>query len=44
MQGTDDTRWLQRLDSYKKAFAVLEKSVFATQQKEMFGYKSGELI
>ena len=35
MQETDDIRWLQRFDSYKKALAVLERSVFAAQQRKL---------
>ncbi len=35
MQGTDDIRWLQRFDSYKKALAVLERSVLAAQQRKL---------
>jgi len=35
MQETDDIRWLQRLDSYKKALAVLERSVIAAQQRKL---------
>jgi len=35
MSGTDDTRWLQRFDSYRKALAVLERSVFAAQEREL---------
>ncbi|GBU25050.1 hypothetical protein R83H12_01689 [Fibrobacteria bacterium R8-3-H12] len=33
--SADDTRWLQRFDSYKKALAVLERSVFAAQQRKL---------
>jgi nucleotidyltransferase substrate binding protein (TIGR01987 family) len=31
----DDMRWIQRFNSYKKAFAALERSVTAAQEKKL---------
>jgi len=31
----DDIRWIQRFNSYKKAFATLERAVVATQERKL---------
>ncbi len=32
---SDDIRWIQRFNSYKKAFATLERSVVAAQERKL---------
>jgi len=32
---SDDIRWVQRFNSYKKAFATLERSVVAAQERKL---------